>query len=307
MYRHGAESYFVIGEGLFEEGDDKAVALAPGQPPPFRFARMGPKGNGKQLSLAVRKRLASAINVRRRRLRKHPGRLHLLGQFIDHDLTFDKTSVMLGQRVSPAAMLQGRSPSLDLDSLYGAGPLDPVSEKFYRTDKRRLNIGKTVAAGGYPVLNGFDLPRGAGTSIKAKRKAIIPDFRNDENLAVAQTHTAFIRFHNRIVDTLPGSVPPAQRFGTARELAIKHYQWMIRHDFLPRICTTGAQRRLQPRPKGVRGGGQPDRCPGDADRVLHRRLPARALDDPSRLQLEQALRRRGRVPGVPVHLLRDWR
>ena len=32
---------------------------------------------------------------------------------------------------------------------------------------------------------------------------MIPDFRNDENLAVAQTHLAFIRFHNRIVDTLP--------------------------------------------------------------------------------------------------------
>ena len=236
MYRHGAERYFVIGEGLFEEGDDKAVALAPAQPPPFRFARMGPKGDGKQLSVAVRKRLAAAITQGGGGSGNIPAGFTYLGQFVDHDLTFDKTSVMLGERVTPAAMLQGRSPSLDLDSLYGAGPLDPVSEKFYRTDKRRLNIGKTVAAGGDPVLNGFDLPRGAGTSIKAKRKAIIPDFRNDENLAVAQTHTAFIRFHNRIVDTLPTSVQPALKFATARELAIKHYQWMIRHDFLPRIC-----------------------------------------------------------------------
>ena len=31
-------------------------------------------------------------------------------------------------------MLQGRSPSLDLDSLYGAGPLDPDSAKFYEAD-----------------------------------------------------------------------------------------------------------------------------------------------------------------------------
>jgi hypothetical protein len=31
-------------------------------------------------------------------------------------------------------------------------------------------------------------------------------------------------------------VPAAQRFATARELAVKHYQWMLRHDFLPRIC-----------------------------------------------------------------------
>ena len=95
-------------------------------------------------------------------------------------------------------------------------------------------------------MNGFDLPRGEGTTNKAKRKAVIPDFRNDENLAVAQTHLAFIRFHNRIVDSLPASPPPAQRFAQARELAVKHYQWMIRTDYLPRICATGVrQRRLQ--------------------------------------------------------------
>ena len=45
-----------------------------------------------------------------------------------------------------------------------------------------------------------------------------------------------IRFHNRVVDTLPGSVPTALRFSTARELVTKHYQWMLRTDFLPRIC-----------------------------------------------------------------------
>jgi hypothetical protein len=142
---------------------------------------------------------------------------------------------MLGQNVSPAQLLQGRSPSLDLDSLYGAGPQDSASARFYKPDGVHLKIGKTVAAGD-PAMNGFDLPRGEGTTNKAKRKAVIPDFRNDENLAVAQTHLAFIRFHNRIVDSLPASTPPAQRFAQARELAIKHYQWMIRTDYLPRIC-----------------------------------------------------------------------
>ena len=87
-----------------------------------------------------------------------------------------------------------------------------------------------------PAMPGFDLPRGAGTTAAAKRTAIIPDPRNDENLAVAQTHLAFIRFHNRVVDTLPGSVPPRAAVRKARELVTKHYQWMIRTDFLPRIC-----------------------------------------------------------------------
>ncbi len=89
------------------------------------------------------------------------------------------------------------------------------------------------------MKQGFDLLRGAGTTAAAKRKAIIPDPRNDENLAVAQTHLAMIRFHNRVVDTLPSSVPVGMRFATAREIVTKHYQWMIRTDYLPRVCAAG--------------------------------------------------------------------
>ncbi|HTE72866.1 MAG TPA: peroxidase family protein, partial [Actinomycetes bacterium] len=157
-----------------------------------------------------------------------------LGQFFDHDLTFDRTTVALGENVPLAQLLQARSPSLDLDSLYGAGPSDPESARFYKDD-RHLKMGKTVAIDPDPAHAGHDLPRGAGTTQKQKRKAVIPDPRNDENLAVAQTHTAFIRFHNRLVDTLPASTAAAQRFTRARELAVKHYQWMIWHDYLPRI------------------------------------------------------------------------
>jgi hypothetical protein len=46
-------------------------------------------------------------------------------------------------------------------------------------------------------------------------------------------HLAFIRFHNRVVDTLPSSVPSAQRFAKAREIVTKHYQWLLRTDYLP--------------------------------------------------------------------------
>src|SRR5206468_4839028 len=40
-----------------------------------------------------------------------------------------------------------------------------------------------------------------------------------------------------VIDSLPSSVPTAQRFTTARRIVTRHYQWMIRHDFLPRICS----------------------------------------------------------------------
>ena len=236
---HGSESYYVLGEGLLGEslgGREPTLArTAEAATPPFRFSRMGPRGGGKQIPKGTRKALADAMAVAGGGSVGVPAGFTYLGQFIDHDLTFDKTDVMLGEHVAPAALLQARSPSLDLDSLYGAGPGDPGSEQFYEADGLHLKMGKTASGDGLASKDGFDLPRGAGSTVAAKRKAIIPDPRNDENLAVAQNHLAMIRFHNRVVDKL-GSVPAGSRFERARKRVTKHYQWMIRTDFLPRIC-----------------------------------------------------------------------
>src|SRR5918995_5147510 len=242
MEKHGSESFFVLGEGLLDETvggrEPTLAATAEAATPPFRFSRMGPKGTQRQLTESNRKKLGNAIAAGGGGASQIPAGFTYLGQFIDHDLTFDKTNVMLGEHVSPAQLLQARSPSLDLDSLYGAGPQDAGSAKFYEADGLHLKMGKTVAVGTDAAMEGFDLPRGAGSTAAAKRTAIIPDPRNDENLAVAQSHLAFIRFHNRVVDGLT-SVPQSQRFAQAREFVTKHYQWMIRTDYLPRICATG--------------------------------------------------------------------
>jgi hypothetical protein len=197
---------------------------------------MGPGGGQRQPTDATIAKLGSAMAAGGGGASQIPAGFTYLGQFIDHDLTFDKTSVAFGDHVSPTDLLQGRSPSLDLDSLYGAGPADPESAKFYEADGIHLKMGKTVAFEGESAKEGFDLPRGAGSTQAEKRKAIIPDPRNDENLAVAQTHLAFIRFHNRLADSLSSSLSGAQRFDRARRQAIRHYQWMLRTDFLPRIC-----------------------------------------------------------------------
>jgi hypothetical protein len=242
--RHGSESYFVVGEGLLSEssgGRERSLAATVEEAaPPFRFSRMGPNGRGRQLGEAARRRLGNAMAHTGGGASRIPSGFTYLGQFVDHDLTFDKTTVTLGTTVSPAALLQARSPALDLDSLYGAGPQDPESAKFYEADGLHLKLGRTVAIGADAARRGFDLPRGLGRSAAARRKAVIPDPRNDENLAVAQTHLALIRFHNRVVDTQLRSVPPAQRFERAREIVTRHYQWLIRTDFLPRICARAA-------------------------------------------------------------------
>jgi hypothetical protein len=238
--KHGSESYFVLGEGLLTEsvgGRPRVLArTVEAATPPFRFSRMGPGGGGRQPSDSARQKLGAAMTVGGGGNGQIPAGFTYLGQFTDHDLTFDKTTVMLGELVSAAQLLQARSPSLDLDSLYGAGPTDPESAKFYEADGIHLKMGRTVAFEGIAAKDGFDLPRGAGTTGAERRKAIIPDPRNDENLAVAQTHLAFIRFHNRVVDSLPASLAPAQRFARARRAVTRHYQWMLRTDYLPRIC-----------------------------------------------------------------------
>ena len=201
-----------------------------------------------------------------------PAGFTYLGQFIDHDLTFDMTNVTFGEHVSPSELLQARSPSLDLDSLYGAGPQDPDSAKFYAADGLHLKMGKTVAVGIDAAMDGFDLPRGAGSTAAQKRTAIIPDPRNDENLAVAQTHLAFIRFHNRVVDTLPAAVPQC---AALREGARARHQALPVDDphRLPAADLRAGRRqqRVHRRAQGVRAGRTGHPGPDDADRVLGRR------------------------------------
>jgi hypothetical protein len=69
-------------------------------------------------------------------------------------------------------------------------------------------------------------------------RAILGDPRNDENMLVVQLHVAFIKFHNALVDyvRLQPGMQPAWVFEAARRLARWHYQWLVIHDFLPRVA-----------------------------------------------------------------------
>ena len=250
--KHGSESFYIEGEGLLttqvggRSGDepdpmvasDHPQAPAPralgrAAPPPFRFSRVGPKG--RPLNATLTQKLAAAMVTGGGGVGPIPAGYTYLGQFVDHDLTMDRTDVMLGEDVSPTDLLQGRSPRLDLDSLYGAGPASAGSAKFYEDDGIHLKVGTTIASGDQ-ARAGHDLPRvGKGRNLAARQEALIPDPRNDENLIVAQTHTAMIRFHNKAADGLE-NLPAATRFAHIRKRVTMHYQWMLRHDYLPRIC-----------------------------------------------------------------------
>ena len=143
-----------------------------------------------------------------------------MGQFLAHDMTFDVGS-NLGSATEPEASRNGRTPMLDLDSVYGSGPA--ASPQLYSAhDRAKLRI---ESGGAFE-----DLPRAGDGS------AIIADPRNDENLVLAGLQCAFIKFHNNAVDSLrSGGVRRAGDFAEARRLTTWHYQWLLVHEFLPQF------------------------------------------------------------------------
>jgi hypothetical protein len=148
----------------------------------------------------------------------HTAGTTFMGQFLDHDMTFDAGS-RLGVPTDPRRAVNTRTPAFDLDSVYGAGPV--ASAHLYDpADPAKLRI----ESGGLFE----DVPRtGDGT-------AIIADPRNDEHLVIAGLQAAFIRFHNNAVD-LVRSERAADAFARARRMTTWHYHWLILHEFLPKF------------------------------------------------------------------------
>ena len=183
-----------------------------------------------------------------------PAGFTYLGQFIDHDITFDPTS-KLDQVVDPEALLNFRTPRLDLDSLYGSGPV--VQPYLYDWRKEleppgaRLLVGQNEAADGTKF---DDLPR------NEPGRALIGDFRNDENAIISQLHLLFIRFHNAVVEHVFGQGKLKKRdevLEEAQRIVRWHYQWMLGHEFLPLVVGEKMAEDVLPR---TAKGAKPKVC-----------------------------------------------
>ncbi len=159
--------------------------------------------------------------------------LTYLGQFLDHDMTFDPTS-SLARRQDPESIRNFRIPALDLDSVYGGGP--DVSPHLY---DRTVDRGRTTllveeipgsAAASMDGRARFDLPR------NGQLTALVGDARNDENLLVSQLTLAVLRFHNRVVadvrDDLGATATAEEVFAEASRTVRWHHQWLVLHQFL---------------------------------------------------------------------------
>ena len=159
------------------------------------------------------------------------------GQFIDHDLTFDPVSSLQKQN-DPDALVDFRTPAFDLDCIYGRGPDD--QPYLYELDGMNFVLGKemTGTALTIPINGAHDLPRAndaksrtrPDSTVDERKRALIGDPRNDENVIVSQLQGIFHRFHNRVVKE-----HPALSFTDVQRVVRFHYQWVIVHDFLRKI------------------------------------------------------------------------
>lgn len=160
-----------------------------------------------------------------------------LGQFIDHDLTFDPASSLQKQN-DPDALVDFRTPRFDLDCVYGRGPDD--QPYIYEDNGTRLLLGRSVTGNAQDPQT-RDVPR--NTNPGGRARALIGDPRNDENVIVSQLQATMLRFHNRMakfLPTMPGNQSlqndPKKLFEEAQRQVRYHYQWLVVNDFLPTIA-----------------------------------------------------------------------
>ncbi|MGZ4185985.1 MAG: peroxidase family protein [Solirubrobacteraceae bacterium] len=164
-----------------------------------------------------------------------------VGQFIDHDVTFDQTS-QLGVPQDPLISPNSRTPALDLDSVFGGGP--GIRPDLY-VDNADGSVGPKLKFGSGGVHEDVPrLPNGDGTY-----SALVGDPRNDEHVIIAGLHCAHILFYNRVLEELSEfdlARFPAARTGelsnryvaflVARQVTLWHYQWLLVNEHLPQIA-----------------------------------------------------------------------
>jgi hypothetical protein len=195
-------------------------------------------------------------------------------QFITHDITFDPTSSLIRFN-DPNKLRNFRTPRLDLDSLYGNGPEDSpylydqhnhgklLVEKGTRALRHRENASpktkiifrlEELAPNDEisEITHQEDLPR------NSQGRAFIGDPRNDENIIISQLQLAFIKFHNKVMEYVTNEgIRGKNAFYKAQRLVCWHYQWVVLHDFLPKIVEEEVLEQIWEAPDCF---GQPKLC-----------------------------------------------
>lgn len=145
-----------------------------------------------------------------------------LGQFIDHDLTFD-TQTSFDETVDPKGVENARTPDLDLDCVYGGGP--ERSPHLFEATTPYMRVGAVTVESDDERTRRHDLLR-----VPMGMTALIGDPRNDENLIISQMQAAFVAHHNRMVDRIVEEQlrEPAQTIAATLDELVKEAEAIAR-------------------------------------------------------------------------------
>jgi hypothetical protein len=138
-------------------------------------------------------------------------------QFVAHDITADRSA--LHSHVDPRTLRNARAPQLNLECLYGDGPVGHPF-LFQRDDPAKFLLAPGAA----------DVPR------NAEGIAIIGDPRNDSHMLMSQMHLAMLKAHNAIVDDVRRRGGPEHDvFDRAMRELRWQYQTVVLDEFLPSL------------------------------------------------------------------------
>ncbi|PYI91368.1 MAG: hypothetical protein DME97_13840 [Verrucomicrobia bacterium] len=152
------------------------------------------------------------------------------GQFIDHDLTEDDTAIRDAGEREPWETVNYRGPWLNLSGIY-----DPAHDRgrwksLYQDDGVRFRLGEPRRS-----TNGeeFDLP------LDDEGLPVLIDDRNNENIIIRQIHVIFLKLHNIAIEEVRADypfMPDRELFANAQDRVCWQYQYLVRHDFLAKVC-----------------------------------------------------------------------
>jgi hypothetical protein len=145
--------------------------------------------------------------------------LTYLGQFIDHDLTREKTTQLNNPGIVNVNTLNNvRTSWFDLDSCFGEN-----NEFLNQNGKFDIIVN----------VNGEeDLPR------KPDGTANIGDPRNEENLIISNLHLLFLKFYNKIFDDVQlnnKELCLTKLIAESKKIFLWHYQYIVITQFLKDI------------------------------------------------------------------------
>jgi len=172
------------------------------------------------------------------------------GQFIDHDLTNDQTSLadlvslddLAPIRFEPEQILNRQTPHLDLSHLYGKGPEDKSSQDLYEPGSAKLRVGEPVRS---RVRRTPPTDRSIDLALGADSRPLVADRRASENIILRQITSAFARLHNAAVEQLRSQATGVtDLFRKASRQTTWQFQWLVVNDYLPTILHPDVYNRV---------------------------------------------------------------